>query len=158
MTALATMTNSNVIKWTFLDGVEPLKKKAEINPMVIEPLNLSLKEKVQDHLFRHQKTYVTSGMLLSSLAYPLTGLAASDAGVSVGGMSLVMLLQKASFYLGMGVVIWGIVESMLDFPGWKGRVTKGLIGYIAILYVPIVFMEIRNSIQGDVWSQLQGGR
>jgi hypothetical protein len=47
----------------------------------------------------------------------------------------------------MGVTIWGIVEAQLDFPGWKGRILKGVLGYAAILIIPLVFLELRSALQ-----------
>lgn len=74
-----------------------------------------------------------------------------------GGKSIILLLQQASFWVGMGITIWGIVEAQLDFPGWRGRITKGILGYIGILLVPLIFIELQNSLQVDVWSKIDKG-
>jgi hypothetical protein len=75
-------------------------------------------------------------------------------GKADGGVAIIKLMQMASFWVGIGVVVWGIVEAQLDLPGWKGRITKGIIGYIAILLVPILFLTLRDNLQVDVWQQL----
>lgn len=77
-----------------------------------------------------------------------------------GGIRLIQLLQKASFWVGMGVTIWGIVEAQLDFPGWKGRVLKGVLGYVAILLIPLVFFELKNALELDpeAWRIITGGK
>lgn len=72
-----------------------------------------------------------------------------------GGGRLILLLQKASFWVGLGVTIWGIVEMQLDYPGWKSRVMKGVLGYIAILLLPLIFLELRNALQVDVWDTIE---
>ena len=62
------------------------------------------------------------------------------AGGEAGGVALIKLMQQASFWVGIGVVVWGIVEAQLDLPGWKSRILKGILGYIAILLVPMLFI------------------
>jgi hypothetical protein len=89
-----------------------------------------------------------TGLLGGGLAH-----AATSAGMS-GGKNIILLLQKASFWVGMGITIWGIVEAQLDFPGWKGRIIKGVLGYIGILLVPLVFLELQRSLQVDVWDSI----
>jgi len=141
----------NVIRWTFLDGIE---KSKVIERVEVGATNLN-DNKVVTHFLRHQKAYVTSALVLAGVMYPMVGLAAGDEP-AMGGRNIIILLQKASFWVGMGITIWGIVEAMLDFPGWKGRITKGILGYIGILLVPLVFVELQNSLQVDVWNQIDG--
>ncbi len=115
-----------------------------------EPTTL---DKVVDHVRRNYRAYLAAGYTILMVLQPGTALAAGNVN---GGIRLILLMQKASFWVGMGVTIWGIVEAQLDYPGWKGRVLKGVLGYIGILLVPLVFLELQNSLQVDVWNQLQG--
>jgi len=124
---------------------------------VLEVLEISeptTMDKLADHVKRNYRAYLTAGYTILMLIHPVTSLAAG--GNLNGGIRLILLMQKASFWVGMGVTIWGIVEAQLDYPGWKGRVLKGVLGYIGILLVPLVFLELQNSLQVDVWNQLQG--
>ena len=84
---------------------------------------------------------------------PGTAFAAAEAA---GGVALIKLMQQASFWVGLGVVIWGIVEAQLDLPGWKSRILKGILGYVAILLVPVLFISLRDNLQIDVWQELNG--
>jgi hypothetical protein len=107
------------------------------------------------HLKRNQRAYTAMAAALALMLEPTGAFAAT--GMS-GGKNIILLLQKASFWVGMGITIWGIVEAQLDFPGWKGRILKGILGYIGILLVPLVFLELQASLQVDVWQQIdQGG-
>ena len=117
---------------------------------ITEPTTL---DKVAAHVKRNYRTYLAAGYTILMVIQPSTALAAGNMN---GGIRLILLMQKASFWVGMGVTIWGIVEAQLDYPGWKGRVLKGLLGYIGILLVPLVFLVLQNSLQVDVWNQLQG--
>lgn len=103
--------------------------------------------------FPWRSLLLATNTALSLLVPATTALAAPAAGLS-GGANIIMLIQKASFWVGMGVTMWGVVEAQLDYPGWRGRVIKGILGYIAILVIPLVFLELRNSLQVDVWHQL----
>jgi hypothetical protein len=85
---------------------------------------------------------------------PNTAFAATGFG---GGKRLIILLQKGSFWLGMAVSLWGIVEAQLDYPGWRGRILKGVLGYIGCLLIPLVFLELQSSLQADVWNQIDAG-
>lgn len=105
------------------------------------------------HLKRHKKAYMSMAYALALITLPTTTLAAS-AGIN-GGMNLILLLQKASFWVGMGVTIWGFIEMGLDAPGWRGRVLKGVILYVGVLLVPLVFLELQNNLQVDVWNQIK---
>lgn len=82
---------------------------------------------------------------------------AAKQGIS-GGMRLIKLMQKATFWLGLAVSIWGVVEMQLDLPGWSNRILKGILGYVAILLIPLVFLELENSMAVDVWDQIESGR
>ncbi|TYP67386.1 hypothetical protein [Paenibacillus methanolicus] len=106
------------------------------------------------HLKRNHRAYTAAVMLLAVMLEPSGVLAASVKTMS-GGRNIILLLQKASFWVGMGITIWGIVEAQLDFPGWKGRIIKGVLGYIGILLVPLVFLELQSSLQVDVWDQIE---
>lgn len=85
---------------------------------------------------------------------PMPAMAAGSG--TQGGLAILKLMQQASFWVGIGVVVWGIVEAQLDLPGWKGRIMKGIIGYIAILLVPMLFITLRDNLQIDVWTELNG--
>ena len=105
------------------------------------------------HLKRNKKAYMSMAYALALITWPTPSLAAS-VGLN-GGMNLILLLQKASFWVGMGVTIWGFIEMGLDAPGWRGRVFKGVILYVGVLLVPLVFLELQNSLQVDVWNQIK---
>lgn len=131
---------------------------------VIEIKGPTTLEKVKDHIKRNYPAYLTAGYTILMLAQPgITPASAVAAAAAVapdtlgGGARIIVLMQKAAFWVGLGVTIWGIVEAQLDYPGWKGRVGKGVLGYIGILVLPLVFMELRNSLQIDVWQQIQSG-
>lgn len=121
---------------------------------VLEIMEPTTMDKVVAHIKRNYRAYLVAGYTILMVVQPGTALAAG--GNVNGGIRLILLMQKASFWVGMGVTIWGIVEAQLDYPGWKGRVLKGVLGYIGILLVPLVFLELQNSLQVDVWNQLQG--
>lgn len=108
-------------------------------------------EKVIGHLKRNRRAYAAACYFLATLLAPNGAFAAG----MEGGKHLILLLQKASFWVGMGITIWGIVEAQLDFPGWKGRIAKGILGYIGILLVPLVFLELQESLQINVWDQIE---
>lgn len=105
------------------------------------------------HLKRNKRAYLTMAYSLALLTLPGGPVLAAGNGLN-GGLSLIVLLQKASFWVGLGITIWGLVEMQLDAPGWKGRIMKGILGYIAILLIPLVFLELQNSLQADVWEQI----
>lgn len=113
-----------------------------------------LKAKVLEHFQEHKTLYVAAYIAALNTALPSEVVASN--GLS-GGISLIKLMQGASFWIGLGVSIWGIVEAQLDYPGWKGRVMKGVLGYIAILLLPLIFLEIRDNLQVDIWKQIEGG-
>lgn len=94
------------------------------------------------------------GYFLLVLLEPTNAFAAENFG---GGKRLIMLLQKGSFWLGMAVSLWGIVEAQLDYPGWRNRILKGVLGYIGCLLIPLVFLELQSSLQADVWTQIDSG-
>lgn len=109
-------------------------------------------EKFLGHLKRNKRAYMGMAYGLAVLLMPVNALAAG--GMS-GGMNLILLLQKASFWIGMGVTMWGLIEMGLEAPGWRGRILKGVFLYIGVLLVPLVFLELQNSLQVDVWDQIQ---
>lgn len=127
----------------------------ELPALEIAPAEAWTIEKVIGHLKRNQKAY-TMGVVALAMLLDFTGTthAAAAAGGMSGGKNIILLLQKASFWVGMGITIWGIVEAQLDFPGWKGRILKGILGYIGILLVPLIFLELQASLQVDVWNQI----
>lgn len=112
-------------------------------------------DKFLGHLKRNKKAYTTMAYSLALLTLPGGPAAAATAGGMSGGMNLILLLQKASFWVGMGVTIWGLIEMGLDAPGWRGRVLKGVCMYIGVLLVPLVFLELQSSLQVDVWNQIK---
>lgn len=117
------------------------------------PVKEALKvERFLGHLKRNKKAYISLAYALAVLTMPGSGFAATG---MPGGMSLIILLQKASFWIGMGVTMWGLIEMGLDAPGWRGRVLKGVFLYIGVLLVPLVFLELQRSLQLDVWEQIQ---
>jgi len=130
------------------------KKGYEINNTVQETKRYA--EMIIDHFKKHKAKYMSSILAISVTLFPSTSLAATASSSDIGGKGLIVLLQKASFWLGMGVTIWGIVEAMLDYPGWKGRIAKGVLGYIAILLIPLLFFELQNHLMSDVWKQIEG--
>ena len=113
---------------------------------------ITLYRRAVKHVRKHYRSYLTFGYVVVMVLHPTNVLAAGGLN---GGMKLIILLQKASFWGGMGVTIWGLIEMQLDYPGWKSRVFKGVLGYIGILVVPLVFLELQNSLQVDVWNQIQ---
>lgn len=125
----------------------------EINNTALETKRYA--EAIINHIEKHKYKYSIATLTLSTVMFPITGLAASDTS-DIGGKGLIVLLQKASFWLGMGVTIWGIVEAMLDYPGWKGRIAKGVLGYIAILLIPLLFFQLQEHLMSDVWKVIEG--
>lgn len=129
---------------------------ASLPPLQIEPQEAKKIEKVIAHLRRNRRVYTSACMFLAMLLEP-SGAFATATGIS-GGRNIIILLQKASFWVGMGITIWGIVEAQLDFPGWKGRILKGILGYIGILLVPLIFLELQRSLQVDVWDNIEANQ
>jgi hypothetical protein len=109
-------------------------------------------EKFLGHLKKHKRAYTATAYALAVILMP--GNAFAAAGMS-GGMNLILLLQKASFWIGMGVTMWGLIEMGLEAPGWRGRILKGVFLYIGVLLVPLIFLELQNSLQVDVWDQIR---
>jgi hypothetical protein len=104
------------------------------------------------HLKRNRRAYMAVCYALALALLPHTAFAAATAG---SGLRLLRLVQQGAFWGGIIVTIWGIVEAWLDWPDWKGRVLKGIIGYILILLVPLLFLELDASLGVDVWNELQ---
>lgn len=113
-----------------------------------------IREKVIRHFYKNKPLYIAAYMLTINAISPVKVFAADGA---TGGISLIKLMQQASFWIGLGVSIWGVVEAQLDYPGWKGRVMKGVLGYVAILLLPLIFIELRDNLQVDVWNKMEGG-
>lgn len=126
----------------------PINKEKNVEMPLKEAVRV---ERFLGHFKRNKKAYISLAYALAVLTMPGTGFAA---GMS-GGMSIILLLQKASFWIGMGVTMWGLIEMGLDAPGWRGRVLKGVFLYIGVLLVPLVFLELQRSLQLDVWEQIQ---
>ncbi|MGP9042085.1 hypothetical protein [Cytobacillus kochii] len=108
-------------------------------------------EKFLGHLKKNKRAYLATAYGLAVLLMPGNVFAAST---MTGGMNLILLLQKASFWVGMGVTMWGLIEMGLEAPGWRGRILKGVFLYIGVLLVPLIFVELQNSLQVNVWEQL----
>lgn len=125
----------------------------DLPALTIAPKEARKIDRVIAHLRRNRRAYSAACMALAMMLEP-TGVFAATTGMS-GGRNIIILLQKASFWIGMGITIWGIVEAQLDFPGWKGRIIKGVLGYIGILLVPLVFLELQGSLQLDVWNSIE---
>ncbi|MGO4268234.1 hypothetical protein AB4Z22_00055 [Paenibacillus sp. TAF58] len=141
------------------DGLRE-KVLIDLEPRIITleilPPEANTIEQVISHLKRNRRAYTAACYAIALLLMPTDGgtaFAATAGGMS-GGKNIILLLQKASFWVGMGITIWGIVEAQLDFPGWKGRILKGILGYIGILLVPLIFLELQASLQVDVWNQI----
>lgn len=109
------------------------------------------------HIKEHPQVYTALVYAVAVLTIPGSASAADPFAShrGSGGFKLIKLLQGAAFWAGMFVSIWGIIEAQLDFPGWKGRILKGVLGYIGILLIPLIFMELRDNLQADVWSQIE---
>lgn len=123
----------------------------------IAPAEARKIDKFLGHLKRNRKAYIMFAAALAYMLLPGSVEVFAAAGKMSGGRNIILLLQKASFWVGMGITIWGIVEAQLDFPGWKGRILKGILGYIGILLVPLVFLELQSSLQVDVWDSINKG-
>ena len=104
-------------------------------------------------LIRHDKTRkaIAIGYCVFLSCLPSITLAATNGD---GGTNMLMLVQKASFWIGLCVVAWGIIEWQMDLPGWKERIKRGVLGYIAILILPIIFVTLRDNLQIDMWKKL----
>jgi hypothetical protein len=119
----------------------------------MEHKEMMIVEKFLGHLKRNKRAYMTMAYVLALNTLPGGSILAAGAGMS-SGFNLIVLLQKAAFWVGLGITIWGIVEMQLDAPGWKGRIMKGILGYIAILLIPLVFLELDAGLRADVWDQI----
>lgn len=113
-----------------------------------------IRNKVLQHIERNAGYYAGAAVFVLTVVLPGTAEAASGGG----GMRLIKLMQKATFWLGLAVSIWGIVEMQLDLPGWTGRIMKGVLGYVAILLIPLVFLELEGTLAVDVWEQIEKAR
>lgn len=110
---------------------------------------------VNTSLLKFRKYRMLLSLAYAALLLFLPGAPAFAAAGGDGGVALLKLMQVASFWVGIAVVIWGIVEAQLDLPGWKGRIFKGIGGYIGVLLVPMLFIALRDNLQIDVWSQIK---
>lgn len=147
------------IKATCYDGIRSMDLFAvdmgpELPALHITRQDAPIIEKAIGHLKRNKRLYLTTCYALALLTLPGGPVAA--AGSMSGGMNIILLLQKASFWIGMGVTIWGLIEMGLDAPGWKARVFKGILLYVGVLIVPVIFLELQNSLQVNVWDQING--
>jgi hypothetical protein len=153
------MVKTTVKAYCF-DGVRE-KVLVDLGPQLpvleMEPGEARKVDRFLGHLKQNKKAYTAMAYALAYMLLPGTGEAYAAVGGMSGGKNIILLLQKASFWVGMGITIWGIVEAQLDFPGWKGRILKGILGYIGILLVPLVFLELQASLQVDVWQQIDNG-
>lgn len=120
--------------------------------LVFEPGEAARIEKFLGHLKKNKRAYMATAYGLAVLLLPGSAFAAT---ATSGGMNLILLLQKASFWVGMGVTMWGLIEMGLEAPGWRGRIIKGVLLYVGVLLVPLVFLELQNSLQVDVWNQIE---
>ena len=73
--------------------------------------------------------------------------------VGSGGYRIIQLAQDGAFWIGIIMVIYGLTEAMMGYPNWKKRLFTVVMSYIAILVVPIVFLEIKNSLQPEMRRQ-----
>lgn len=110
--------------------------------------------KVDVTLLKYRKYRILVAVGYAIFLTMLPGAPAMAASGGDGGVAILKLMQQASFWVGLCVVVWGIVEAQLDLPGWKGRIVKGIGGYIAILLVPMLFIALRENLQIDVWNKL----
>ncbi len=137
-----------------LERRTPAGRRREEQYRAIREAAITSITKIDSRLLKFEKyrKLIALGYAAFLFCLPSTVLAASR---STGGIAILKLMQMGSFWVGLGVVIWGIVEAQLDLPGWKSRITKGILGYIAILLVPMLFITLRDNLQIDVWQQLQ---
>lgn len=103
------------------------------------------------HLRRNKRAYA---MVVYCMAVMMLPGSAEAAGGMGGGKSLIMLFQQGCFWVGMGLTIWGIIEAQVGWPNWQWRILKGVGGYIGVLLVPLLFLELRDTLQVDVWNQI----
>lgn len=132
-------------------------KKADMKPKAIDTLKKFMEGVETAYLYlRPYRILVALAYALFLTCLPGTALAASAAG----GLRLLKLAQQASFYIGIIVAIWGIVEMQLDLPGWKGRIAKAVVGYVLILLIPTVFVSLREALEIDdaYWNSVLGGK
>ena len=144
---------------TCFDGVRKhvvIETGEQLPNLFVDVNEMPLIEKAIGHLKRNKKAYIAAVYTLALWTLPGSAFAAPVAGMS-GGMNIILLMQKASFWVGMGVTIWGLIEMGLDAPGWKARVFKGVLLYVGVLLVPLVFLELQHSLQVDVWDQINRG-
>lgn len=111
-------------------------------------------DRVLTHIAQHQKAYASMVYFTAVLLMPKSALAAGAQSGS-GGLRLLFMMQRGAFWLGMAVTVWGIIEAQLDTPGWKARILKGVLGYVGVLLTPLVFIEIRHSMEMNEQEMMQ---
>jgi len=62
-----------------------------------------------------------------------------------GASRLIDKLQSAALWFGLALGIWGIYEWMMGSPGGLDRFKRAVLGYVAILLMPLLFFELRDS-------------
>jgi hypothetical protein len=92
------------------------------------------------------RAYLALGYAVALVILPAAPVLAASAA---GGLKLLQLFQKASFWVGLGITIWGVIEMQLDLPGWKGRIFKGFVGYVLVLILPLIFLSIQDALLLD---------
>jgi len=130
------------------------RKREEQFAMLREIVNSSFAQ-IDICLLKYRKYRMIIALGYAAFLLFLPGVPVFAAAGADGGVAILKLMQMASFWVGIAVVVWGIVEAQLDLPGWKGRIFKGIGGYIAILLVPMLFITLRENLQIDVWQQLK---
>lgn len=134
---------------------EPLRFADGNKPDIFEfnERDIPFIEKAVTRLKRHRKLYSATVMAGAFLLHATDAFAA-ETGIS-GGMNIIKLMQQGAFWVGMGVTIWGLIEMGLDAPNWRGRVFKGVLLYVGVLLVPLIFLELKGALQVDVWNQME---
>lgn len=138
-----------LVSWT------PAGRKKEEQFEILRGIVNNSFSKIDICLLKYRKYRMLVALGYAAFLLFLPGAPVLAAAGADGGVAIIKLMQIASFWVGIGVVVWGIVEAQLDLPGWKGRIFKGIGGYIAILLVPMLFITLRDNLQIDVWQQLK---
>lgn len=121
----------------------------------IDATEMPLIEKAIGKLKRNKAAYTAVVIAGALLMHAEAASAATGGNGLSGGMSIIKLMQQGAFWVGIGVSIWGLIEMGLDAPNWRGRVFKGVFLYVGVLIVPLIFVELKEALQVDVWDQMQ---